>query len=197
VELLVQDPQVDSKRLYFSGHSNGAVMSQRFALQTDTVVAGVVAVSGAAMPNDDQWQGSVSILDYNPTPIVFVAGTIDNVVPFASRRRALPGAIPALNGWAALNGCDGNAVLTDLGDYSCHIFTSCNNSSEVILFEVEGAGHHPFTRGEEPFLLSPKDVIADCPFRGFPFFYEQDCMLQDSDTISLAWDFVSRFQLPG
>jgi poly(3-hydroxybutyrate) depolymerase len=199
VAALQTDGRVDSTRIYLSGHSNGALMAQRFALQTENLVAGVLAFSGGGQPNDPLWQpgGSYVADEYRPTPILFVHGTADAVVPFSKRWGPLAGAVPSLRGWALINGCADNATITEFSEegYAHHRYDTCSDGVAVHLLEVQGAGHHPFTRGEEPFLLSTHNVIADCPFRRIPFFSEVDCLLHDLDTTALAWDFVSSFQL--
>ena len=191
VQEISKNSLVDTSQLYFSGHSNGATMAQRFALQTENAVSAVIAISGAGMPNDDLWEGSAAIEEYRPTPIILVSGTSDQVVPFSERRGPLSGAIPSLNGWADINGCTGNASVTLFAEYASHQYNNCSNGAQVQLLEVYDAGHHPFSKGEEPFLLSTKNVIADCPFRKFPFFHESDCRLQDLDSTRLAWEAVS------
>lgn len=190
-------PNIDSNRVYISGHSNGAVMAQRFALQTNGIVAGVVAVAGAALPEDPEWSPGGNVTEfYQPTPILLISGQVDNVVPFNERRGPLAGAIPSLNGWADINGCPSvDATVEEYDDYIQHIFTGCGNGTEVALLEVKEAGHHPFSKGEGEFQISPFNIIADCPFRGIPFFYEPDCQLIDLDTTRLAWEFISAFQL--
>lgn len=190
-------PRIDPSRVYMSGHSNGAVLAQRFALQTEGVVAGVVAVAGAAQPRDPEWSpGGAPIEGYSATPIVFISGRDDGVVPFDERRGPLAGAVPSLNGWAVLNGCpDAEATVVESEIYDQHTFVNCANDTAAVLLEIKRAGHHPFPKGEGDFQISPFDVIAECPFRGIPFFYEPDCQLIELDTIGMAWDFIKDFRL--
>jgi len=196
-DVLSNDPRIDANRVYVSGHSNGAVLAQRFALQTRGVVAGVVAVAGAALPADPEWSPGGDVIDgYGATPLVLVSGREDGVVPFDERRGPLAGAIPSLNGWAVVNGCpDVEATVVEYEEYDQHSFTDCANKTAVTLLEVKGVGHHPFTKGKGQFQISPYNVIAECPFRGIPFFYEPDCQLIDLDTTRIAWDFISTFRL--
>lgn len=190
---------LDQSRVYMSGHSNGAVMAQRFSLQTNGVIAAVAAISGAGMPGDPEWLPGGSVGDmYSSTPIILVAGTIDNQVPFGERRGPLAGAIPSFEKWASINGCDKNSKIETTNDleYIQHKYKNCANNAEVQLLEVFDAGHHPFTKGKGIFQISPLDVIAECPFRGIPFFYEADCGLANFDSIKFVWDFISSFEVP-
>merc|ERR1712232_943501 len=116
-------------------------------------------------------------------------GTLDEQVPFYERRGPLAGAIPSLEGWASINGCLDTVNVTireeeSNSNYTEYLHTGCNNLAEVALIKVD-AGHHTFTKGVEPFQISDYDFIADCPFRGPPFFNEVDCQLEKLDTTQL------------
>jgi polyhydroxybutyrate depolymerase len=153
---------IDVKRVYMMGHSNGATMAQRFALQTNGLLAGVVAISGSAMPNDPMWTpgGHVSV-DYKPTSIALVHGSKDGIVPYDERRRALAGAEASFDGWGRVNGCEnGTRIVDDFGDYKQYQYTKCKNATQVSLFKIQGQGHHPFPRGAEPWAISSLNVIA-------------------------------------
>jgi len=204
VQTVLTDEKLDSNRLYMSGHSNGAVMAQRFAVQTSNVVAGILAVGGNVFPNDncdsdedkDCWKEGQTIEDYRPTPIMIVSGKNDHVNPYGERRRPLSGAIPAVEGWANTNGCAEDAVEIKEKGYTRFVHSGCTNGATVTLLGVEDAGHHTFTKGRGQFQISPYNVIARCEFRYLPPPpYEPDCQLIDLDTTALAWDYLTQFQL--
>jgi len=161
-EVETSSVSIDTSRIYMSGHSNGAVMAQRFDLQTNGLLAGVVSISGAALPNDPEWTpGGTSIGEYQSTPIILIAGTSDGVVPFYERAGPLAGAFPSFDGWATINGCDGTSRKEDgYGAFTQYNYASCRRSTQVTLLEVFDAGHHPFPKGTEPFQVSSKDTIA-------------------------------------
>jgi len=201
-----EDTVIDRKRVYMSGHSNGAVMAQRFAVQTEGVLAGVLAVGGLVFPNDsckaegdrECWKEGQTIPEYNPTPIMIVAGKIDEVSPYDKRRNALSGALPSVEGWAQTNNCSTSVeVKHDKEGHARIVYSGCDNGATVALLSVEDAGHHVFTKGRGQFQISPVNVIARCEFRYLPPPpYEPDCQLSDLDTTSMAWDYLSQFQLP-
>ena len=71
--------QVDSARVFLLGFSQGAMMALQLALTHPGVAAGVVALSGRALPNLDQLLSNPEALRGFP---IFVAhGTIDAVLP--------------------------------------------------------------------------------------------------------------------
>lgn len=192
--ILDENTFLDQSRVYMSGHSNGAVMAQRFSLQTNSILAGVIAFSGSAKPNDIEWSpGGESINTYNSTPIILIHGDIDNVVPFDTRKGPLAGAVDSYEGWISLNQCSGSDEPEVTDEYILRASNECANDGKVALVEVIDAGHHPISKGEEPFLISPRNVIADCPFRRAIFFYEPDCKLIELDSSRLAWEFISEF----
>jgi len=185
-------------RIYLSGHSNGATMAQRFILQSsqERKIAGVMAFAGAGAPNDSLWSpGGTSSEAYEATPIIHISGTLDGVVPFYERRGPLAGALQSLEAWAELNNCTNYEVTKEEEgeSYVRHFYGDCE--SPVQLLEIPGAGHHPFNKGKGEFEISPVNTIAECPFRGIPFFNERDCTLIDLDTTQLAWDYISQFSL--
>jgi len=217
LEKMVKDvkrdnPNINPNRVYFSGHSNGGVMAQRFALETTekNILAGLVVIGANTFPNYENWENYVNVAEvkfdsetYNPIPVFFIAGRNDNMSPFEfwEERASLSGAIPALNGWANENKCDTNTIDGDeTKGYTRHIIQNgCANGATVELLEIHDAGHHPVTKGRGQFQSTPWNVIPSCPFRG-PVFrpspHEPDCQFIDIDTTSMAWDFISKFERP-
>jgi len=209
-KVLSGNTNIDPNRVYFSGHSNGGVMAQRFVLETaeKNIVAGLVVIGANTYPRFKGWIGlskedEVKFNDaaYNPIPVFFVAGRYDGMSPYvySDKRKALSGAEPALEGWAKVNKCKVNengSADTVAGDgYNHHsIHRGCDNGAHVELLEVLEAGHHAITKGRGQFKLSPQNVIPSCPFRRAIFFYEPDCTLIDIDTTAKAWYFISKFE---
>lgn len=71
--------QVDPTRVFLLGFSQGAMMALQLALTHPGLTAGVVALSGRALPNLDQLLSDPGVLRGFP---IFVAhGTIDAVLP--------------------------------------------------------------------------------------------------------------------
>ncbi|CAB9520345.1 depolymerase [Seminavis robusta] len=184
-------------RIYMIGHSNGATMAQRFALQSEPgVLAGVVAISGSGMPQDPMWVPGGEVSDnYRSTSIALVAGSKDKVVPFGERRGPLAGAMASFDGWARLNDCeDDSRFIYDFEYYRKYIYTDCRDGNEVVLYEVKGQGHHPFKKGIEAFQIASLNTIPECPFRGIPTFSECDCALSTKvDSTAMAWEFIVQF----
>ena len=89
IDELVETYQVDSKRVYLMGFSQGAIMSLSLALTRPDKLASVVAMSGRILP--EALPQMVAPEAMAGLPILVVHGTADNVLPIdygrASRDR--------------------------------------------------------------------------------------------------------------
>lgn len=194
--MLLVDGRIDANRVYLTGHSNGAVMAQRVALQSSGLVAAVVAFGGAPAPADPTWPGGEPVNSFVATPVMNVVGTLDGVNNFSAPFGPLPGAVRSLELWAIVNKCsEAAAVVQPEALHVRHTYCA-GGPAEAVLIEVPGAGHHAFPPGSGTFAVSLTDRIEVCAFRGYPFFYEPDCRyFVELDSVHIAWDFLQRFSL--
>jgi len=136
-EKLILDYNIDIKKVYSAGMSNGGAMSYYLACDMSNNFAAIASVTGAMT--------SYQHLSCNPThpiPIMEIHGTDDSLVPFSS-------VIPGIDFWRNYNNCDPIAdttVIPDLvlGDWSTveHIiYTNGDNDVTTELFKVIGGGH--------------------------------------------------------
>ena len=141
---------IDTKRIYFVGHSNGGFMSYRMACKYPDRIAAIASLAGASFfkATDCGAKSSVSVLQ--------VHGTKDETILYEGGQilgTSYPGAVASASQWATFNQCTQNAVTRstkfDLepnitGDEtSVTAWTNCQNSSEVELWTMEGAAHIP------------------------------------------------------
>jgi len=102
----------DPKRVYVTGMSNGGFMTSRLACElTDRIAA--VAVVGASMDQDEGYS------PHKVLPVMYIQGTEDPLVPFAGGKMKGAGGIiygheEVLKKWAAVDGCDSRATITNL-----------------------------------------------------------------------------------
>ena len=87
---LKKDFKVDPKRVYCTGHSNGAVFTYLLWGARGDVFAAVAPVSGVALGG---------FKDFKPLPALHVAGEKDLIVPIKYQMQTMEGA-------RKLNGCD-------------------------------------------------------------------------------------------
>lgn len=126
---------VDTKRVFSSGFSNGAMLSHRLACESADRIAAIGPVSGPI--------GVPTCTPSRPVPVQHFHGTSDFVVPFNGG--GLGGFISAADstaGWVERNGCDPTPTVTfDMGDATCETYSTCTAGADVVLCTLTGGGH--------------------------------------------------------
>jgi polyhydroxybutyrate depolymerase len=97
---------IDKKRVFFTGHSNGGFMSHRMACDSAGRVAAIMALAG------DVWQDASKCNPSEPVAVLQVHGDADTLVPYDGAG-LMPSAKQSVATWAQKNGCTGE--LTDTG----------------------------------------------------------------------------------
>ncbi len=170
--------QVDPRRVYVYGHSNGGFMAYRLACDTNGLFAGVVSLAGSefADPNDCKTSTPISILQ--------IHGTDDTLVPFDAEAQGLkyPGAQQIVARWAERNQCQTSktsyrslnlvliklepgltengkpTIVGDLSDYLTlgflpetdeYLHESCQDNVKVGLWKINGSNHAPVFIGKD------------------------------------------------
>lgn len=140
---------VDAKRVYFLGHSNGGFMSYRMACESGARIAGIVVLAGA------MWIDVTKCPAGTPVPVLHVHGDDDQVISYDGRAPGggLPGypsAKQSIADWATINGCGavtdtsetldlvtGAAVETKVARAAC----PAGRGAE--LWTITGGSHYP------------------------------------------------------
>ncbi|MBI3863460.1 MAG: dienelactone hydrolase family protein [Planctomycetia bacterium] len=160
---------VDQKRVYACGMSNGAMMCYRLASEMSDRIAAIAAVAGTiAIPESDPKR---------PVPVIHFHGTNDKMVPFETAegkfRSSLRGTTVdgSIQTWIRLNACDCDSKAIDVlskPDDELKVTRTCygpgKNGAEVVLVVVEGGGHtwpgrKPRFRGKSALNVSANDLI--------------------------------------
>ncbi|HEY2743064.1 MAG TPA: alpha/beta fold hydrolase [Polyangia bacterium] len=97
---------IDKKRVFITGHSNGGFMSHRMACDAAGRVAAIMALAG------DNWQDPSKCNPSEPVAVLQVHGDADTIVPYDGMG-LMPSAMQSVGSWAVKNGCTGD--LTDTG----------------------------------------------------------------------------------
>lgn len=108
VEAIQADYNIDDRRIYFAGLSNGGFMSYRMACDHADLIAGIVSVAGATFNN------AADCTPTEPVHILQIHGTADIVILYAGGfllAIPYPGAVESVETWAQYSGCDLTPVV--------------------------------------------------------------------------------------
>lgn len=147
---------VDDKRVFLMGHSNGGFMSYRMACERPDLIAGIVSLAGA-MPLDTS-----ACTPSEPVAVAQVHGTADGTIFYAGLAASAvsvgyPSARESLAFWTDYNGCDTTANTPDAIDISSEIgsetdiesFPGCTGGASE-LWTINLGSHIPGLNQEFP-----------------------------------------------
>lgn len=139
---------LDAKRIYATGISNGAMFSQYLASQRADLIAAIAPVAGGIpAPVAKNFKPS------EPVSVLIFQGTDDPLMPYAGGavakgRGEIVSTELAVKKWVAFNECSGPKTeeLPDRDpDDECRVkrdsYTGGRNGTDVIVYTVEGGGH--------------------------------------------------------
>jgi polyhydroxybutyrate depolymerase len=136
---------VDQKRVYACGMSNGGMMCYRLAAELSERIAAIAPVAGTVAIDESR--------PTRPVPVIHFHGTEDNLVPFESgkRKKSSHAKFEDVEGsirtWVKLNGCEAEPktdTLSEDGDetpVTRKIYGGGKDGAEVVLIMIEGGGH--------------------------------------------------------
>jgi polyhydroxybutyrate depolymerase len=151
VDEVQQRYNVDRRRIYLVGHSNGAFMAHRYACDRPGLVAGIVTLAGM------QWKDPArcGAGPAEAVSVLHVHGTEDALIDYeggATPQGAYPGAVETVATWAAKSGCGGplagveGRLDLDSGvageETSVARHEGCSDAAAE-LWTIEGGSHVP------------------------------------------------------
>ncbi|MFO0552276.1 MAG: PHB depolymerase family esterase [Polyangiaceae bacterium] len=151
VDEIAMTVEIDPKRVYFIGHSNGAFMSHRLACNHADRIAGIVTLAGALSTDLTACEPS------EPVSVLHVHGTADDTILFDGgvldmSGIAYPGAEATIERWAEVDGCDPTPTSLEPIDLDFGIdgaettvteWGNCGSDTAVELWAIQGGGHIP------------------------------------------------------
>jgi polyhydroxybutyrate depolymerase len=134
IDTMASAYNIDQTRIYSTGMSMGGFMSYRLACELENRIAAIASVTGLLVTNP--------CAPSRPMPILQMHGTDDAVVPYQ-------GVPITISFWTIYNNCPEEPVVTELPDIdttdnstvTVSYYGLCNDSTEVILYTINGGEH--------------------------------------------------------
>jgi polyhydroxybutyrate depolymerase len=165
---------IDHKRIYANGMSNGGGMAFVLSCTLSDRIAAVGMVSAGFDPGWD-W-----CTDHRPVPVIAFHGTADPVCLYNGGWSKLAGGtFPNVPGfmanWSRRNRCGPNRVESAVtADVTRLQYTNCADDADVVLYTIKGEGHQWPSGKRVPaeWMLGPYSRSIDATREMWAFFHE-------------------------
>lgn len=153
IDKMIADYNIDAKRVYATGISNGGFMSIRLALELSEKIAAVAPVTAQVSQAMAKLQPAqtVSFMMLNGTkdPLVPYNGGDVKIFKFGRSRGKVLSTGKTIEIFKNFNSCEQEVIVEKLPDKApydktvveIHEYKKCKNNSEVVLVKVIGGGH--------------------------------------------------------
>lgn len=159
---------VDRRRVFATGMSNGGMMSHRLAAELSDRIAAVAPVAGTL--------AVAEVKPERPVPVMHFHGKADTIVPFGGPRGRTPRTMQfksvddTIATWVKVNGCPPEPKVAQVHDAAgdgmpgtIRTYGPGNSGASVVLVTIDNAGHT--WPGRKPIVSfigkSGKNVIAN------------------------------------
>jgi polyhydroxybutyrate depolymerase len=176
---------IDRKRVYATGHSNGAIMAYRLAAERADRIAAVVGVAGAMSVAAFAPKRPVAVLHIHSVddPRALYDGGIGPPFPGTDHRETHQPVQAGLDLWIRLAGCSPSPVVAEQRrtNHTAQklVWSNCRDNVEVAHWKLTGAGHAwpgNARQGALQAIVGPPTTVVDAAEE--------------------IWGFASRFILP-
>lgn len=185
LEMLIN---IDKKRIFATGISNGAAMSHRLACELSDQIAAIAPIAGG-----NQFGAVSSCAPSRAIPVLQIHGTSDPAWPYDGGIGRLGGgkegvfisAPKTVSEWAARNNCDTTPIKKNLPDktndgtkVTQEDYTGCRDGASIVFITINGGGH-TWPQGNQylsEFLIGKTS--------------------QDINTNEIIWEFFKKHPIP-
>ena len=158
VEVLLSDlarrTPIDRTRIYITGHSNGAMMAYRLAVEMSERIAAIAPVAGGMVVTSPNPRRPVPVLHIHSVddPRALYEGGRGPPFPFTRARVFHPNIPETIHWWVQHNGCPPEPQVGEIlhgrpgtreASHAAQrlVYGPCREGSEVLLLRLTGAGH--------------------------------------------------------
>lgn len=148
IDSISRQYNVDPRRIYVAGHSNGAFMAYRVGSDLSDRIA-AVGISAGSIGRITRTGDTVRVNSpTNPVSLITFAGKADNTVPYDGGLAAtgLLRIVPApgsVTFWASSDGCSNtpDAATLDNGNVVRDTYAGCKDGTGVVLYTITDGTH--------------------------------------------------------
>jgi len=174
IDRLISNHNIDPKKVFVTGMSNGGMMSYRLGCELSDKIAAIAPVAGALNVECNP-STPVSVVAFNGTEDMSVLynGGEPAIHKAPSRQRTDNSVKYAMDFWTKNNGCIPVPQTTQEGSIIIDTYNECSNGTGVKLYTIIGGGHAWLGsvyngRGDEPTQeISATDEMWEF-FKGHP-----------------------------
>ena len=157
IERTAKSYNVDRKRIYLTGMSNGAMVTYKLACELSAKIAGIAPVAGSMNYEPCNAKKPIPVILFNGTDDEHVLYNGGVPVKSADKRTRVDKPVSyAVNFWVKNNKCNTNSLNEKTGNIIIDKYTHCENNADVTLYTVVGGKHawpggqKGSQRGDEP-----------------------------------------------
>jgi polyhydroxybutyrate depolymerase len=175
IDKVQHEINIDPKRIYVAGHSNGAGMAYRFAFERADLVAAVGVVAGHFFLEPKPLHNVVSLIQIvgDKDPFTPMAG---GDITIAGRTATVPPALQSPRSWATMLGLAPEPkVLQDDEKLKILLWGPSQDGTEVRSIVIKGHGHaypSPTDRFHPSMLFGPTAKTLNATEKMWQFFHE-------------------------
>ncbi len=171
IERLESNLNINSSRIYVTGHSNGAMMAYRVGAELSEKISAIAPVAGTigGRETDDSFLYTIPEPSFPVSAIIF-HGMQDEQIPYDGgkfggiglRKPYFLSVNDSVSFWVEHNNCSivPQINMSDSENIIRKTYSNGNNSSEVVLYSVVNGGHEWFgSPWDPPFEISATDLI--------------------------------------
>jgi polyhydroxybutyrate depolymerase len=131
---------IDPRRIYATGLSNGAILSQRLACEAADLFAAIAPVAGTLNFSPCNPAQTISVIEFH--------GTADQHIPYDGGQGPqslvdvdFASVQDSVGFWTSSDGCSPQPQTDSFDDIRHEVWTGCADSTSVELYTIVGGGH--------------------------------------------------------